>query len=106
MMLQQQGKSQLKADQATRLSKVEMALEALCNVIKNNPGNFYRFSSQTFHPVTQINVTICRSGIYTLKELFLVPPSAPWLVYQRLWYVLSCLGNGAYKRTHAANQKE
>ena len=24
-------------------------------------------------------------------ELFLVPASAPRLVYQRLWYVLSCL---------------
>ena len=35
-------------------------------------------------------------------ELFLVLASAP----QRLWYVLSCLGDGAYKRTLAANRKE
>ena len=28
------------------------------------------------------------------------------LVEQRLWYVLSCLWDGAYKRTLAANQKE
>ena len=31
-------------------------------------------------------------------ELFLVPASAPRLVYQRLWYVLSCMWDGAYKR--------
>ena len=37
-------------------------------------------------------------------ELFLVPASAPPLVYQRPWYVLSCLWNGAYKRTLAANR--
>ena len=35
-------------------------------------------------------------------ELFLVPASAPWLVYQKPWYVLSCLLDGAYKRTLAA----
>ena len=34
-------------------------------------------------------------------ELFLVPASAP-----RPWYVLSCLWDGAYKRTLAANRKE
>ena len=39
-------------------------------------------------------------------ELFLVPASAPPLVYQRLWYVLSCLWDGAYKRTLAVNRKE
>ena len=39
-------------------------------------------------------------------ELFLVPASAPELVKQRLWYVLSCLWDGAYKRTLAVNQKE
>ena len=33
-----------------------------------------------------------------LIELFLVPASAPRLVKQRLWYVLSCLWDGAYKR--------
>ena len=32
-------------------------------------------------------------------DLFLVPPSAPRLVYQRLW-------DDAYKRTLAANRKE
>ena len=32
-------------------------------------------------------------------ELFLVPASAPRLVCQRLWYVLSCLWDGAYKKT-------
>ena len=36
-------------------------------------------------------------------ELFLVPASAPRL---RPWYVLSCLWDGAYKRTLAANRKE
>ena len=39
-------------------------------------------------------------------ELFLVPASAPRLVQQRPWYVLSCLWNDAYKRTLAANRKE
>ena len=39
-------------------------------------------------------------------ELFLVPANAPRLVQQRLWYVLSCLWDGEYKRTLAANQKE
>ena len=32
-------------------------------------------------------------------ELFLVPASAPRLVSQRPWYVLSCLLDGAYKLT-------
>ena len=39
-------------------------------------------------------------------ELFLVPASAPRLVYQRPWYVLSCLWDDAYKRAIAANRKE
>ena len=39
-------------------------------------------------------------------ELFLVPASAPRLVQQRPWYVLSCLWDDAYKRTLAANWKE
>ena len=37
-------------------------------------------------------------------ELFLVPASAPRLVYQKPWYVLICLWDGAYKRTLAANR--
>ena len=40
------------------------------------------------------------------RMLFLVPASAPRLVYQRPWYVLSCLWDGAYKRTLAVNRKE
>ena len=39
-------------------------------------------------------------------ELFLVQASDPRLVQQRLWYVLSCLWVGAYKRTLAVNRKE
>ena len=39
-------------------------------------------------------------------ELFLVPTSAPRLVQQRPWYVLSCLWDDAYKRTLAVNRKE
>ena len=35
--------------------------------------------------------------------LFLVPVSAPRLVYQRPWYVLSCLWDGAYKITLAVD---
>ena len=36
-------------------------------------------------------------------ELFLVPASAPRLVYQRPWYVLSCLWDDAYKITLVAS---
>ena len=36
-------------------------------------------------------------------ELFLIPASASRLDYQRLWYVLSCLWGGTYKRFLAAN---
>ena len=39
-------------------------------------------------------------------ELFLVPASAPRMVQQRPWYVLSCLWDSAYKRTLAANRNE
>ena len=39
-------------------------------------------------------------------ELFLVPASVPRLVQQRPWYVVSCLWDGAYKRTLAVNRKE
>ena len=39
-------------------------------------------------------------------KLFLVPASAPRLVYQRPLYVLSCLWDDAYKRTLAVNRKE
>ena len=38
-------------------------------------------------------------------ELFFIPASAPRLVQQRPWYVLSCLGDGTYKRPVAANRK-
>ena len=41
--------------------------------------------------------------LYTYSILY--PASAPQLVQQRLWYVLSCLWDGAYKRTLAVNQK-
>ena len=41
------------------------------------------------------------------RLLFLIlPASAPRLVYQRPWYVLSCLWDDAYKRTLAAYRKE
>ena len=36
-------------------------------------------------------------------ELFLVPAH---IFKQRPWYVLSCLWDGAYKRTLAVNRKE
>ena len=39
-------------------------------------------------------------------ELVVVPASAPQLVRQMSWYVLSCLWDGAYKRTLAVNRKE
>ena len=37
-------------------------------------------------------------------ELFLVPASLLRMVQQRPWYVLSCLWDGAYKRTLAVNR--
>ena len=39
-------------------------------------------------------------------EPFLVPHSAPRLVQQRPWYVLTCMWDDAYKRTLAVNRKE
>ena len=39
-------------------------------------------------------------------ELFIISSIAPRLVQQRPWYVLSCLCDGAYKRTLAVNRKE
>ena len=39
-------------------------------------------------------------------ELLIIPSSAPRLVQQRLWYVLTCLWTGEYKRSLAANQNE
>ena len=38
------------------------------------------------------------------SDPFLVPASAPQLVQQKLWHVLSCLYDGAYKKSLAANQ--
>ena len=37
-------------------------------------------------------------------EIFLIPTSVPQLVWQSLWYVLSYLWDGAYKRSLAANK--
>ena len=37
---------------------------------------------------------------------YFVPASAPRLVKQRTWYVLSCVLDDAYKITLAANRKE
>ena len=45
-------------------------------------------------------------GVLKVPTSKLVPASAPWLVYQRPWYVLSCLWDGAYKRTLAVNWKD
>ena len=39
-------------------------------------------------------------------ELFLALASAPRLVQERPWYVLSCMWDDAYKRILAANRKE
>ena len=39
-------------------------------------------------------------------EIFFVPASAPRLVYQKPWYIISCLWDGAYKRTLAVNRTE
>ena len=39
-------------------------------------------------------------------ELFLIPASALRLVLERLWYVLSCMWDDAYKRTLAVNRKK
>ena len=39
-------------------------------------------------------------------QLFLVSASAPWLMQERLWYLLSYLCDDACKRTLVANRKE
>ena len=59
--------------------------------------------------IKNVHLKVCVT--YTMSwggpiELFLVPASAPRLVYQMLWYVLSCLWEGTYKRTIAVNRKE
>ena len=41
LMLQQSGKNSPGSTQTSRLNHVEMSLEALRNVIRNNPGMFY-----------------------------------------------------------------
>ena len=46
------------------------------------------------------------SGPMLQAGLFLVPISGPHLVQQRLWHVLSCMWEGAYKIPLAADQKE
>ena len=53
---------------------------------------------------THFKITASSLYFKTPIELFLVPGSAPRLVYQRPWYVLSCLWDDAYKRTFAANR--
>ena len=40
-----------------------------------------------------------------MVDPFLVPASAPRLVQQWPWYVLSCLWGDAYKRTLVANAR-
>ena len=55
-----------------------------------------------------VRLSVSPSGNYFpalhLTSIFLVPASAPRLVQQRPWYVLSCLWDGAYKRTLAVNR--
>ena len=48
-------------------------------------------------------VVLCHAVVL---DYTLVPASAPRLVYQKPWYVLSGLWDAAYKRTLAANRKE
>ena len=43
-------------------------------------------------------------SVRSFVELFLIPVGAPRLVYQKPWYVLSCMCDGVYKRTLAANR--
>ena len=38
--------------------------------------------------------------------LFFIPTSSPQLVHRKLWYVMSCLWEGVYKRSLAAYRKE
>ena len=38
--------------------------------------------------------------------LFSIQTNGPHLVHQRMWYVLSCLWESAYKRSLAAYRKE
>ena len=49
---------------------------------------------------------LMENGVILHGGPIVFPVSAPRLVYQRLWYVLSCLWDGAYKRTLAANRNK
>ena len=71
----------------------------LSNVTRTGPLSSTR-------PARIARAEVGDSASETLLELFLVPASAPRLVQQRPWYVLSCLWDDAYKRTLASNRKE
>ena len=50
--------------------------------------------------------TWCDGSSDRSLELFLVSASVTRLVYQRPWYVISCMWDGGYKITIAVNRKE
>ena len=60
----------------------------------------------TTEPLFNRRLKICKLFEQERGELFLIPASVPRLVKQRPWYVLSCLWDGAYKRSLAVNRKE
>ena len=54
-----------------------------------------------------VSTTTWLLDVYVLYcTVLLVPASAPRLVSQRPWYLLSCLWDDAYKKNLAANRKE
>ena len=53
----------------------------------------------------EVAITLCVFGVFLLAPIG-VATSGPQLVYQRPWYVLSCLWKSAYKISLAAYRKE
>ena len=71
---------------------------------------YYYITTHWTHFVN--NYIVIGQSFYIKKKtnpkitLTVIPASAPRLVWQRPWYVLSCLWDGAYKITLAVNRKE
>ena len=57
------------------------------------------------HPAPFLGRNVLSPYRTSLMTVFVMSTSSPRLVYQRPWYVLSCLWDGAYKRTLALNRK-
>ena len=62
----------------------------------------HRYTVMRIKPNSSLTVIIRLIPVAGLIELFLIQVSIPQLVYQKPWYELSCLWDGAYKTSQAA----